>query len=216
VPQHTIEGGAISITPTPNLDYWSRTFYQPVLLKHDAQTLLTPVAADAETTLTTAFTLQPRAQFDQAGIMVLVDEGTWVKAGIEYTDGQPRLSCVVTNDGFSDWSTQLWPDWDATQRTTSIRVRVSKLLPGPAQGPALVYEAAPWAEGDTADSSAQWVQIRISSLRSGQQAWRMGLFAISPIAAAGCEVRFHHIQLGDKQKPVHHTDAGLPSTKLEL
>lgn len=34
--------------------------------------------------------------------MVLVDENTWVKAGIEYCDAAPRLSCVVTNEGFSE------------------------------------------------------------------------------------------------------------------
>jgi hypothetical protein len=34
--------------------------------------------------------------------MVLVDENTWVKAGIEYCDAEPRLSCVVTNEGFSE------------------------------------------------------------------------------------------------------------------
>jgi regulation of enolase protein 1 (concanavalin A-like superfamily) len=109
MPEHTISGAVMSVTPTPNLDYWSKTFYEPLLVKHDAQTLLTPVAADMEATITTAFTLKPRAQFDQAGIMVLVDESTWLKAGLEFTDGAPRLSCVVTNDGFSDWSTQHWP-----------------------------------------------------------------------------------------------------------
>ena len=212
VPEHSIEadGSAISITPTPNLDYWSRTFYEPLLIKHDAQCLLTPVAADAEATLTTAFTLKPRAQFDQAGIMVLVNENTWCKAGIEFTDGVARLSCVITNDGFSDWSTQTWADWDPTEQATSIRVRVSKLLPGSAQGPALVFEAAPWDASMKAESDAPWVQIRIASLRSGEQPWRMGIFAISPIEAAGASARFHHINHGPKQKPVHDTDPGHP------
>ena len=212
VPEHQLEanGSAISITPTPNLDYWSRTYYEPLLIKHDAQCLLTPVAADVEATLTTAFTLKPRAQFDQAGIMVLVDDACWCKAGIEFTDGSARLSCVVTNAGFSDWSTQTWADWDPAAKATSIRVRVSKLMPGSAQGPALVFEAAPWDETATADT-ASWVQIRIASLRSDQQPWRMGIFAISPIEAAGASARFHHISLGPKQKPVHDMDAGLPS-----
>ena len=206
-PQHEIHnnGTSITITPTPKLDYWSKTFYQPLLIKHDAQCLLTPVAADAESTLTTAFTLAPRAQFDQAGIMILVDERTWVKAGIEYTDGVPRLSCVVTNDGFSDWSTQAWGAWEADSETTSIRVRVSKLLPGSEQGPALVFEAAPW-DADTADADAHWFQVRIASLRSGARPWHMGFFAISPIEAAGSSVRFHHLRLGPKEQPVHSMD----------
>lgn len=210
VPQHTIEAGgaAIIVTPTPNLDYWSKTFYSPILIKHDGQCLLAEVAAATESTITTAFTLKPRAQFDQAGIMVLVDDNTWVKAGIEFTDGSPRLSCVVTNDGYSDWSTQRWPDWNAEARATSIRVRVTKLLPGAAQGPALVFEAAPYVDGETVESAAPWEQIRIASLRSGAKDWRMGLFAISPIEAAGSSTRFHHIQLGPKQQPVHGSDAG--------
>ena len=51
---------------------------------------------EEEATITTSFTLKPKEQFDQAGIMVVVDENVWVKAGIEYTDGFPNLSCVVT------------------------------------------------------------------------------------------------------------------------
>ena len=198
---------AITIIPTPKLDYWARTFYSPVLIKHDAQTLLTPVEADAEATISTSFTLAPRAQFDQAGIMVLVDENTWVKAGIEFTDGVPRLSCVVTNDGFSDWSTQHWPAWDDEAKTTSIKIRVSKLLPGGPgksdQGPALVFEAA------STESGAPWMQIRIASLRSNGKPWRMGIFAISPIEAKGCYARFHEVLVGPKVDPVHDTDAGI-------
>jgi regulation of enolase protein 1 (concanavalin A-like superfamily) len=215
-PQHQFEDGgkALTIVPTPHLDYWSRTFYSPLLIKADAQTLLTPVAADTEATFETAFTLTPCAQFDQAGIMVLIDERTWVKAGIEFTDGAPRLSCVVTNDGFSDWSTQKWPDWDGGANATSIRVRLSKLMPGHEQGPSIMFEAAPWVDGATAESAASWVQVRIASLRSGDRPWRMGLFAISPIEAAGSMSRFHYMRLGPKQALVHDADPG--HAKVEL
>ena len=125
--------GEVVVKPTPQLDYWSRTFYEPCLRKHDGQTLLTTVQADEEVTLTTCFTLEPRAQFDQAGVMIRVDDNCWVKAGIEFCDGVPRLSCVVTNDGFSDWSTQPWAfddasgagDDDAPPQVT-LRLRVTK------------------------------------------------------------------------------------------
>ena len=90
--------GTLTISPTPGLDFWSRTFYKPLLIKHDAQIFLAQTDADEEVSVTTAFTLLPRSQFDQAGIMVYVDDNCWMKAGVEYTDGHPRLSCVVTNN----------------------------------------------------------------------------------------------------------------------
>ena len=222
----TSEGGAeLRVSPAPGLDYWCRTFYSPLLVKHDAQTLLAEVGAAAEATLTTAFTLAPKAQFDQAGVMVKVDEGCWVKAGIEFTDGVPRLSCVVTNGGYSDWSTQAWAvtvpldggkdgggggeeGTGGREVTTSARVRVSKLLAGAAQGPALVMEACAYRDGDGAQSEGDWVQVRIASLRSGSEPWRMGVFAICPVAneGGGCSARFHHIELGEKCEPVHKAD----------
>ena len=42
--------------------------------------------------------------YDQAGIMVRVNERQWVKAGIELSDGRAMLSSVLT-DGTSDWAT---------------------------------------------------------------------------------------------------------------
>jgi regulation of enolase protein 1 (concanavalin A-like superfamily) len=49
-----------------------------------------------------------RAQFeqlyDQAGIMVRIDAPRWLKAGLEFTDGQTMLSSVLTT-GQSDWAT---------------------------------------------------------------------------------------------------------------
>jgi uncharacterized protein len=52
--------------------------------------------------------LRVRAQYedlyDQAGIMVRLDEATWIKAGIELADGESLLGSVLTI-GQSDWAT---------------------------------------------------------------------------------------------------------------
>lgn len=45
--------------------------------------------------------------YDQAGIMVRIDESNWVKAGIEFSDGHAMLSSVLTI-GKSDWATGLY------------------------------------------------------------------------------------------------------------
>lgn len=189
-----IKDGKLEVVPVAGRDYWAKTFYKPLLVKDDAQTLLTLVKQDQEVTLSTSFTLKPRAQFDQAGIMVRVSSDIWVKAGIEYTDDKPRLSCVVTNDGFSDWSTQVWPH--VKDEEISIKVRLSKMLPGPEQGPCIVFEASEFDKDD-------WTQVRIASLRSGDKDWQIGVFSISPIEAKGGSVIFHDISLGPLVDPVH-------------
>ncbi|MGK7951658.1 MAG: DUF1349 domain-containing protein [Xenococcaceae cyanobacterium] len=61
-----------------------------------------------------------KALYDQAGIMIRVDEKHWIKAGIEYVDGVQNLSAVVTHN-YSDWSmTPLHPS------PSSLRLRVER------------------------------------------------------------------------------------------
>jgi regulation of enolase protein 1 (concanavalin A-like superfamily) len=43
------------------------------------------------------------AQYDQAGAMVRVDEHRWLKTGIEFFDGRPRFSTVITLE-YSSWA----------------------------------------------------------------------------------------------------------------
>lgn len=43
------------------------------------------------------------ALYDQAGLMVRLDERNWMKCGIEYVGDVQHVSAVVTRD-FSDWS----------------------------------------------------------------------------------------------------------------
>jgi uncharacterized protein len=47
--------------------------------------------------------------YDQAGMMVRIDDRNWLKAGIEFVDRRRMLSVVVTRE-FSDWSTAPEPN----------------------------------------------------------------------------------------------------------
>ena len=68
--------------------------------------------------------------YDQAGIMVRIDEARWVKAGIEISDGKALLSSVLTI-GQSDWATGIYGDdptdfrMRATVRCGVLRLQVS-------------------------------------------------------------------------------------------
>mmetsp|Transcript_44774 Transcript_44774/g.110958 ORF Transcript_44774/g.110958 Transcript_44774/m.110958 type:complete len:230 (-) Transcript_44774:127-816(-) len=189
------DGSSLTITPALGCDFWARTFYSPLMLKSDGCALVAPVLAAAEVTLSVGFTLDVKAQFDQAGAFVHVDDGTWVKCGIEMCDKVPRLSVVVTNEGFSDWSTQLLP-------FLALRLRVSKLAPGDMQGPAILVEASPYQEGAGVDSPGDWQFVRIASLRSADKPWRMGVFAAAPVKA-GCSGEFHYLRIGPKLEASH-------------
>lgn len=41
--------------------------------------------------------------YDQAGLMIRLDERNWIKTGIEYVEERQHVSAVVTRE-FSDWS----------------------------------------------------------------------------------------------------------------
>lgn len=81
-------------------DFWRETHYGFI---RDSGHFLAFQAGDA-------FTAELRvrghfkALYDQAGLMVRIDERRWLKAGIEFSDGRAMLSSVLTA-GQSDWAT---------------------------------------------------------------------------------------------------------------
>lgn len=58
-------------------------------------------------------------QFDQAGVLVRIDDRRWTKAGVEFCDGSLQASVVVT-DEVSDWSTAWVPDWAGSEVTLRV------------------------------------------------------------------------------------------------
>ncbi|MFB4371138.1 MULTISPECIES: DUF1349 domain-containing protein [unclassified Pseudomonas] len=90
---------SLTITTDQNTDFWRETHYGFI---RDTGHFLGVATGDGFTA-TVRIQGQFRSLYDQAGLMVRIDEKRWVKTGVEFTDGQAFLSTVVTN-GKSDWS----------------------------------------------------------------------------------------------------------------
>lgn len=90
---------SLTMTTDEKTDFWRETYYG--FTRDTGHFLGVPT--------TDGFTAEIRIQgefqalYDQAGLMVRIDESRWVKTGVEFTDGEAFLSTVVT-DGRSDWS----------------------------------------------------------------------------------------------------------------
>lgn len=114
-PAHVaVADDGMRVTAVEGSDAWRITSYGFV---HDTEhALLT--AFDQDTAMEVSFLLDFSAQFDQAGIFVKVDDSTWIKAGVERSDGEDNLGAVVTRD-LSDWSLSPVPGWHG--RLVTIR-----------------------------------------------------------------------------------------------
>jgi regulation of enolase protein 1 (concanavalin A-like superfamily) len=80
-------------------DFWRHTFYG--FVRDNGHAFLKPVSGDF--TASAIVTGEYEQLYDQAGLMLRVDERNWIKTGIEFTDGLMHFSVVVTREA-SDWS----------------------------------------------------------------------------------------------------------------
>jgi uncharacterized protein len=111
--------------------------------------------------------------YDQAGIMVRLDERNWVKAGIEKSDGQCMLSSVLTV-GRSDWATghYMGDPADFWMRAT-IRDGVIRL--------------------QTSSDGQRWPLVRLASFPQATS-YLVGPMCCTP-ERAGLEVEFSSFQV---------------------
>jgi regulation of enolase protein 1 (concanavalin A-like superfamily) len=153
------ERGCLRIEPEAKTDFWQRTHYG--FEADNGHFLFTEVAGDF--VLTAHVRFWPVHQYDQAGVMVRTSSACWLKASVEYEPAGPsRLGAVVTNHGYSDWSTQ---GYAAGPGEIWLRVR--------REGDDYVVEAASDGKG--------WEQIRLAHLHEGRGlAVAAGLYACSP------------------------------------
>jgi uncharacterized protein len=121
------EEGTIHVTTGPNSDFWRKTHYG--FIRDNGHFYYELVKGDFDVEVKVAG--QYKDLYDQAGLMVRVDEENWLKCGIEYVGGVQFISAVFTRD-FSDWSVAPLPDnpsfiWlRLTRRSEAIEIQYSR------------------------------------------------------------------------------------------
>ncbi len=95
----TVRGDTITVTSDAKTDFWRKTHYG--FIRDNGHFYFESVTGSfvAEVKISGSYS----ALYDQAGLMVRVDETNWLKCGIEFVDGVQHVSAVVTRD-YSDWS----------------------------------------------------------------------------------------------------------------
>lgn len=158
------------LTTDDRTDFWRETYYG---FTRDSGHFL-GVAAGEGFTATLRVRGAFRTLYDQAGLMIRLDATRWVKAGVEFSDGEAHLSTVVT-DGRSDWS-----------------------IAKPFTGMEDFYIRATVAKGalrvQASADGAVWPLVRLAPFPVGP-AYEVGPTACTP-ERSGLAVRFSDFSLG--------------------
>ena len=170
----TVSGESVEITTRPHTDLWQRTYYHfrndnaPVFQTETDESFFSfQVKTDFN---------QSAHRFDQCGIVVYLDSENWLKASVEYENGEiQHLGSVVTNHGYSDWATT---ELDASVKTMWYRLSRRKDD----------YRI------ECSQDGQRWQQMRICHLHEGGGRIRFGLYACSPEESSFTAV-FSHMAL---------------------
>jgi regulation of enolase protein 1 (concanavalin A-like superfamily) len=99
----SLDDAALRVVTDAATDFWRETHYG--FTRHSGHVFGATVSGGFTATLRIRAGYE--SLYDQAGMMILIDEARWVKAGIELSDGAAQLSSVLTL-GRSDWATGLF------------------------------------------------------------------------------------------------------------
>jgi uncharacterized protein len=175
-PAHwSIENSALVVEPEANTDYWRNTHYG---FSADNGPFLS-LEVEGDFVLTTRVRFFPANQYDQAGLMVRLSADHWIKTCVEHELNHPSwLGVVVTNFGYSDWSTQPYQG-----QSNEIDLRIQQTGED-----YLIQYSDPLL-------SSGWSQLRITHLFNPAQApVKAGLFACSP-KGSGFRAEFQYLQV---------------------
>lgn len=133
------DDGVLSVTADGGTDFWRITGYGYV--RDNGHLYGAVLSGDFDLSMSVRGAYAD--QYDQAGAMVRVDDRSWIKTGIEFFDGRPRFSTVVTLE-HSSWAVADLPrdageiGLSVTRRGDAVEVRYA-LDGGPAELAAIAY-----------------------------------------------------------------------------
>ena len=177
-----IEIGRVEVVTRPHTDLWQRTYYH---FQNDNA----PVFQAETDNPYFSFVVKTEFadschRFDQCGIVMYLDSENWLKASVEYENGEyQHLGSVVTNEGYSDWATTVM---DASIK--SMWYRFSR------RGDDYRVECS--LDG------MQFDQMRVCHMRKGVGKIRFGIYACSPEASSFKAV-FSNMQVMECQWKAH-------------
>jgi regulation of enolase protein 1 (concanavalin A-like superfamily) len=164
-------GDTLVVRTGEKTDFWNRTFYG--FKNGNGHLLAHPVHGDFSAIAT--FAADYRNLYDQAGLMVFIDDRTWLKAGTEFTDGAPHFSVVATREDQSDWSMMPLPGTPGE----TVTMRVTR------HAEAIRVQLA---------VGTDWRLVRLAFLPMPETI-EVGPMCCSP-TGAGLEVRFMRFEIG--------------------
>ena len=114
---YRITPDCVELTTEPHTDLWQRTYYH---FRNDNAPALQLRTEEPFFSFTVKTEFDSKVRFDQSGVILYLDSENWLKASVEYENDQiQRLGCVVTNHGYSDWSSA---DVDASIKSVWFRL----------------------------------------------------------------------------------------------
>ena len=153
-----IENGKLLVATDADTDFWQKTHYG--FQVDNGHFLYTET--DLDFVLETEVDYDFVNQYDQAGLMVRNSKESWVKTAIEFEpDESNKLGAVVTNHGYSDWSTQ-----DVSKSLTRLKLKIIR------KGSDYIIQF--FHEGQN-----EWSQMRMFHL-AGDAMVKAGLYCCSP------------------------------------
>ncbi len=101
--EYLISEDKIEILTKPHTDLWQRTYYH---FRNDNAPVLQMKTEEKFFSFLVKTEFDSKHRFDQCGVVVYLNSDNWIKGSIEFENEEfQHLGSVVTNNGYSDWST---------------------------------------------------------------------------------------------------------------
>ena len=171
---YKIEEKKITMTTDPDTDLWQRTYYG---FQNDNAPVLQMKTSEKFFTFVFKTEFESKTRYDQSGLVMYLDSDNWAKASVEYeNDKIQRLGSVVTNNGYSDWSSM-----DISTSIKSMWFRFSR------------RESDYYIE--YSNDGKEWKQMRIFHMFKGDGEISFGIYACSPGKQASFNASFSDMEL---------------------